>query len=346
MKIAIVCPYAFDEPGGVQEQVAQLTRHLNETGHNAWIVAPGTSGPPGIRLVGRKVNVRADQSLAPICLDPFSIRRVRESLEDADLVHIHEPFVPLVSWAALAGQHRPIIGTFHANLSPFLQIIGHLSLPFWRRLARHMTAVTAVSTVAAEPLSPLFTNIIIIPDAIDVKSYDLNVKRHLRRVLFLGRDEPRKGLNVLLKAWSRVRAEIPDAELIVLGTSRKTSLPSVHFFPRRTEDAVKQRELAAAAVFCSPNLGRESFGITILEAMAAGCAVVASDIPAFRGVLGEAGIFTPPGDSRALAEALIRLLRDPTAIREAGDKNRKRAERFDWSVVLPRYLELYRTVTH
>ena len=204
-------------------------------------------------------------------------------------------------------------------------------------IRRRLAAVTAVSQVAAAAVEPLFDEVTVIPNAVEVGTVP-DVDRVATRVAFVGRDDARKGLDVLLEAWPGVVAAIPDAELVVIGTDR-TDRPGVRFLGR-IADADKMAALAGAAVFCAPNLGGESFGITLVEAMAAGCRVVASDLPGFREVLGGLGDLVPPGDPEALAGALVTAL----AARDDPARWRKRAAEFDWSVVVPRYLEVYRAV--
>jgi phosphatidylinositol alpha-mannosyltransferase len=160
-------------------------------------------------------------------------------------------------------------------------------------------------------------------------------------VLFIGRDDPRKGLDVLLQAWPMVRARHPGAHAYVVGAERDGGPDGVVFLGRISEEA-KRSELAAAAILCAPNLGGESFGIVLIEAMAAGCAVVASDLPAFRAVGGDAVVYVPPGDPMSLADRLAFLLEDRAAQRAATDAGTTRVMRFDRSEVLEAYLRAYR----
>lgn len=341
MRVAVVCPYDLGRPGGVQIQAVELTRRLCGVGHDAWLVGPGETGPVGARLVGRAVGVRANRSVAPVALAPGVMGRVRAALQGADLVHVHEPFVPLVAPAAVTvGTDAAVVATFHADASPGVRRLYRIAGPLWKRLLRNTRVVTAVSEVAAEPPRSLTAAVRIVPNGVEVASYRLPVERRDRRVVFLGRDEPRKGLDVLLSAWSLVRREVPDAELEVLGAARE-QVPAGVCFRGRLPDEEKRRALAGAGVFCAPNLGGESFGITVLEGMAAGCAVVASDLRGFRELLGGEGVLVPPGDPAALAAALVRVLQEDALRTELAGKGSKRAELFDWAGVLDRYLEVY-----
>jgi phosphatidylinositol alpha-mannosyltransferase len=181
----------------------------------------------------------------------------------------------------------------------------------------------------------------IIPNAIDTAAYDLPVGRVERRVCFLGRDEPRKGLDVLLRAWPTIREAIPGAELKVMGADRAGPVEGVDFMGRVT-GGEKNRVLASSLVYVAPHTGGESFGIVLAEAMAAGCAVVCSDLPAFRDVVRDEGRLVPVGDVDALASEVIALLADPAAARSLGEGARATVRRFDWGVVGDLYRQAYR----
>ncbi len=338
MNIAIVCPYALDRPGGVQAQAIEGADQLRQRGHQVRLIGPGRTSPVDAMLVGREVSVPANQSRVPLSLDPRTVRRLRSALAGMDLVHLHEPLVPLIGLATMRLAPGPLVVTFHSDPSPRIRRLLARGSGLARRWGKRITAATAVSPVAAGAVEPLAGTVTIVPNAIDVVSYRLDLPRHPRRVVFVGRDEPRKGLDVLLDAWPGVRASLPEAELMVVG-GRRSPQPGVRYLGV-TDEAEKRRVLAGAAILCAPNLGRESFGIVLAEGLAAGCRVVAADLPAFRFVLGETGTLVPPGDATALARALVADLRDePTSSSEAA--RRRRAAEFDWSVVLDRYLAIY-----
>jgi phosphatidylinositol alpha-mannosyltransferase len=161
-------------------------------------------------------------------------------------------------------------------------------------------------------------------------------------VAFLGRDDPRKGLDVLLRAWPRVVAAVPDAELVVAAGDRREQLAGASFVGA-VDDEAKRRLLGDAAIFCAPNLGGESFGIILAEAMASRCAVVASALPSFAHVLGEAGALVKPGDDQGLAGTLIALLQDVERTVRLQDRAVARVRRFDRAAVLGAYIETYQT---
>lgn len=335
MKVAVVCPYDLSVSGGVQQLTRELTERLLAVGEDASLVGPGGDERGA---VGDSVSIRANRSQVPVALDPRAYFATRRLLAAADVVHVHEPLIPLVGWAALrAGP--PVVATFHADPARWTRRLYRLgALPATGLLGA--ARLTAVSEVAASAIPASWGPLEVIPNAIDAASYRLDVPRQPTRVAFLGRDDPRKGLDVALAAWPSVLAENPHAEFLAMGPDRTIEDPSVSVLGRVDEDE-KREILASASVFVAPNLGGESFGIVVAEAMAAGCAVVASDLPAFRSVVGDAGILVPPGDVRALAAAVIDLLADPTRASTLGTAARKAATRFDWKAVVGAYRRVY-----
>lgn len=339
MRVAVVSPYAFDAHGGVQDQVSRIVGWLRDAGHDAWAVAPGGGGPDGTRHVGRYRSIPANRSRAPVAVDPRAIRRVGRAVADADVVHVHEPFMPMVSVGALLADTPPIVATFHAHPEGAARRAYRLGRPVLRRLGTRITVATAVSAAAAEAVESL-TEVRIIPNGIDVEAY--HPPRGARRdgVVFLGRDEPRKGLDVLLQAWPLVRGRHPEARLRVLGTARQSGPDGVEFLGRVSEED-KRAELARAAVLAVPNLGGESFGIVGLEGLASGCAVVASDLDAFRAVCGDAAVYAEPGDPVSLAAAVRSVVGDDHLRTDLGERALRRSRRFGREVVLGAYLMAY-----
>ena len=338
MKVAVVSPYGVDRFGGVQGQAIQLVEWLSDAGHKAWLVAPGTGGPSGTKHVGNSVTLRANKSRAPLALDPRAIRRSVAAVEGADVVHVHEPLMPMVSVAVLVGKTPPTVGTFHADPTPMVRRLYAGGRPLLRRLVQRLAVATAVSPVAQSAVAEL-VDTRIVPNGIDVDSFAVDVERHSNRVVFVGRDDPRKGLDVILKAWHKVRAAVPDAELIVTA-DRDDDSEGVEFRGRVT-DTEKRALLASSVIACCPNLSGESFGLVVAEGMAAGCAVVASKIPAFEAVLGDAGVLIAPGDTHGLAEAIIDLLQGPSRARELTARGTAKVREFDREAVLAGYLTAY-----
>lgn len=339
MRVAVVCPYGLEVPGGVQNQAVSLVEWLRAEGDDAWVVAPGSGGPDGTRHVGATTTVPANRSRARLALDPRVVGRVGAAISDAEIVHIHEPFQPMVSLGALMSGGPPKVGTFHADPGGGVRTAyaaGGLLLRSW---ARRLAVVTAVSPVAQRGVASICTTRII-PNAIDVAAFAVDEPRIAGRVAFLGRDEPRKGLDVLLDAWPLAIEHEPDAELVVIGAERGQAPRGVEFRPDVTDEE-KRRLLASSSIVCTPNLGGESFGITLVEAMAAGCAVVASAIPAFVAVVGEAGVLVAPGDAFGLGTSLGELLADSDRVDALADAGRTRAMAFDTAEVFPRYRDAY-----
>lgn len=339
MKVAVVCPYAFDAHGGVQDQVARIVGWLRDAGHQAWAVAPGSGGPDGTRHVGRYRSIPANRSRAPISLHPRMGRTVAAAVDDADVVHVHEPFMPMVSLGAVLADTPPKVGTFHADPGRVARGAYRMAGPLFGRLARRLSAVTAVSEVAAGAIRG-FADPTIVPNGIDLEAYQRGgITRIGDRVVFVGRDDLRKGLPVLRAAWPQVRRAHPAATLHVVGSAGEDGDGVVHL--GRVSEERKAAELAAAAVMAAPNLGGESFGIVVLEGLASGCAVVASDLAAFRAVAGNAADYVAPGDPDALASSIVRLVGDPGAAGTRGVAGRERSRRFGRSEVLAGYLAAY-----
>lgn len=338
MKVAVVTPYDLGAPGGVQDQAIRLTRWLSDLGHDPSLIGPGVAGPEGATLLGPTIPIPANRSKVPISIDPRVIRDLRRSVAGADVVHIHEPLIPVVSTAATFIGDIPTVGTFHADPPRWARLGYRVGSVAWRQVIRRLNVVTTVSHVSGSAVAP-FVKARVIPNGIDVDDYG-DAEKVVNRVTFLGRDDARKGLQVLLDAWPRVTAQIPDAELHVIGAERDEEIPGVRFLGRVDED-VKMSELAHSEVYCAPNLGGESFGIVVAEGMASRCAVVASAIPAFTNVLGDAGSFVAPGDSQALSATIISLL---TNRKELEVKQRAALEgvrRFDGASVAAQYVQAY-----
>ena len=339
MKIGLVCPYDLSIPGGVQNQVLALAKRLDALGEETLVIGPGLpEGIAGLDL-GATVSVPGNRSRSPISLDPRVRGLIRETAADVDVLHVHEPLMPTVSLASLrAGP--PVVATFHA--APGVVVRGlyrGLSHGVRLLLGPMVRRVTAVSSTAAAQLRTGI-EVAIVPNGVDVGAMMVpGTERHPHRLAFLGRDEPRKGLDLLLEAWPQVLAAVPDAELVVMGADRGT--PGVRWLGR-VGDEVKAEMLSSSSVFVAPHIGGESFGITLVEAMAAGAAVVASNLGAFVDVAQDAARYFPVGDVSRLAEALIELL-DDRGVREVlASRGEVRAASFDWSYVLAAYRAEYR----
>jgi phosphatidylinositol alpha-mannosyltransferase len=338
MKVALVSPYDLGLPGGVQDQVVQLSHWLKDLGHEPIVVGPGVNGPEGAILLGSTRGIRANRASTPIALNPAISRRLKQAVNDADVVHVHEPLMPFVSAAATTIDTHPTVGTFHADPPTWARFGYRVGSSVWRRVIARIDVVTTVSDVSGSAIAP-FADARVIPNGIDIASYGSGEKSP-NRIVFLGRDDERKGLQVLLEAWPSVLEIVPDAELVVIGTRRDDHIPGVTYLGR-VDGPDKRAELAAAEIFCAPNLGGESFGIVVAEGMASGCAVVASAIPAFIDVLSDSGVLTPPGDVNGLAEALVSLLTDADFMEERQLSALAAVGRFEGMSVARRYVDAY-----
>jgi phosphatidyl-myo-inositol alpha-mannosyltransferase len=336
LRVGLVSPYDLSVPGGVQAQVLGLAAYLRSWGDDSVVIGPGLpDGVPGVDL-GESLSVPGNGSKVPIAADPRSRRRIRSAALDLDLLHVHEPLMPLASLLAThAGP--PVVGTFHAAPGRAGRLAYRLTRPLLTRLLGNTRMVTAVSRAAASVL-PDGLEVRIIPNGLDVESMKVEIPREPNKVAYLGRDEPRKGLDVLLDAWETVKAARPEAELVVMGSQRDDAGPT---WMGRVDEGTKAMVMSSSSIYVAPQTGGESFGVVLLEAMAAGAAVVASDLDSFRDWAGEAALFFPVGNSEALATAMIELLENPGRRQTLAEDGRTLAEAHDWSIVGGTYRELY-----
>jgi phosphatidylinositol alpha-mannosyltransferase len=338
----------------VQAHVAGLARALARRGVSADIIAPldGEAGSAGIVRAGRSISVRSNGSVQRVAISPAAALEVARLVRSGryDLVHLHEPMLPVVCLTAALLAPGPIVGTFHKS-SPDLGWYRPFA-PLCRLAARRMACRVAVSQAArahVERVCPGHYEIV--PNGVDVARLSrLDGTRSGNRVLFVGRPEARKGLSVLIGAFAGLGGR-PRLDLV--GVTRSEVAPLLRGMPPeavarihphgRVDEATRDRFLAAADVLSAPSLSRESFGLVIAEGMAAGLPVVASDLDGYREVMPEAcGAFVPPGEPDALRAALQRLLDHPELRASSGAAGRAAARRFDWATVADRILELYR----
>lgn len=357
MRIAQVCPYSLTPPGGVQAQVLGLARSLRTLGHEVRVLAPCDGPPPdaGVTPLGKSVPLAANGSVAPIAPDPACALRTMRALrdEDFDVVHIHEPLVPGPSVTASLTADRPF-GTFHrAGSDRLYAVLGRIARPIanrlWVRAAVSVDAARTAESIIGGTYEVLFNGV-----EVDRYAKADALATEGPTVLFLGRHEDRKGLDVLLSAVDG--DGVPgDVRVWIAGFGPQTDELQAKYADNHRlvwlgalseeEKAVRFR---SADVFCTPSLGGESFGLVLLEAMAASTAVVASDIPGHRNVVsvpGEQGLLVPPGDAPALAAALRLVLSDDSLRRRLVDAGDARANEFSMDRLAERYLELYAGVT-
>lgn len=365
MRIGMVCPYSFDVPGGVQAHVLQLAEVMRGYGHEVSVLAPSSPEahaalPDYVVSGGKAVPIPYNGSVARLRFGPATHRTVKRWLMqgDFDVLHLHEPNAPSLSMLALMIATGPIVATFHTSTtkSLTLSVFQGILRPWHEKIVGRI----AVSDLARRwQMEALGSDAVEIPNGVDVASFASAPRlpgypRRGHTVLFLGRfDEPRKGIQVLLGALPRLVAACPEVEVLIVGRGDEEALREAagehagHLrFLGQVDDAEKASALRSADVYCAPNTGGESFGIVLVEAMAAGTAVVASDLDAFRRVLdgGTAGRLVPVDDADALAEALIDLLSDDVARARYADAGSRAVHRYDWSVVAQQILRVYETV--
>jgi phosphatidylinositol alpha-mannosyltransferase len=360
VRIGLVCPYSLTMPGGVQGQVLALARSMRRRGYETRVLAPCDGPPPELFVtpLGNSLPTASNGSVAPVAPDPAAqFRTIRALWDEAfDVVHLHEPLAPGPTLTSLLLKPAPLVGTFHAAGA---QPAYTAAAPAVRWGAGRLDLRIAVSDDARElaerhlggEYELLFNGV-----EIDRFAGATPWPTDAPTVLFVGRHEPRKGLDVLLASIEHLP---DDTRVWVAGTGPDTDALRARFPDARIEwlgridDAERDARLAAADVFCAPSLGGESFGVILLEAMAAGTPVVASDIPGYAKVAvapgpdgsvpaAPAAVLVPPGDPVALGRALTSLLTDPAAAAEQRALGHERVRPFDMELLADRYLDRYR----
>ena len=359
MKIGIVNPYSWDVPGGVGFHIRDLALKFRSRGHDVRVLTPSSSRdlPDWISSAGQSVSVPFNGSVA---VSPAALRRTRRGLADNafDVVHVHEPVVPSVSMAAAMLSSAPLVGTFHAALGR--SVSRAIASAPMRLYMERIGVRIAVSEEARRTLIEHHGgDAVIIPNGVETASFrrastDPRWMATDSRpvIVFLGRlDEPRKGLSVFAGAIEGVLDKMPGARFLIAG---RGDAPEIRRQVARFGDSVsflggisdeeKASLLAGASVYVAPQTGGESFGIVLVEAMAAGTAVVASDIPAFRAVLedGRAGVLFETGSSAALVDQLLGLLADKARLEDLSKAGQRASLQYDWEVVADKVFEVYR----
>ena len=366
VRIAVVSPYSWTVPGGVNNIIASMVCHLERLGHEVWIIGPaGTftkrakSLPPNFIVAGRTIPVPSNGSIAHANVYPFMLGRMTRILNshDFDVVHSFEPMTPTIAASSVLVSKIPVVGTFCAA--------GDATRYYrrWKPLADRimpcMTIRTAVSEAARDCVHPHYPGEYrITPCGIDIEPYAKarTIKKVKGRILFLGRPEPRKGLTVLIDAFNELRKRMPGISLTLVGTSEEQLRA---LYPRKDADVAEKltgvkalgsliddakiEQMAKAEVMCAPSLGGESFGIVLTEAMAVGLPVIASDIRGYRAVLGDGanGVLVPPGDAKALENALYTTLSNPALRERLSEDGIRRAQRYSWENVLSQIEDAY-----
>jgi len=374
MKIALVSPYDYVHPGGVNQHIAHLAAEYRRLSHDVSVIAPvarDQAVPQGVLAITRSITtVKTGGANARVSLSPRASGRIKSLLREErfDVVHLHNPLTPVVSVSFV--RHRDVapntalVATFHEfreDKNPLFT----LGDPLIHRWMERLDGRIAVSEASRSYNHTYFPGeYVIIPNGIDIARFGgegvLPFERYRDgrpTVLFVGRLEYRKGFKYLLRAWPWVREAVPDARLLVVGAfdkrrkrpyilyARRRGIRGVRFIGPATESDLP-RYYRTADLFCAPSAGFESFGIVLLEGMAAGVPIVASDIPGYRSVLedGRQGILVQPRHPPALAKAIIDLLRDPDRRARMGQEGKAKAVAYDWPKVARQVLDFYEGV--
>ena len=367
MKIALVSPYDFAYPGGVATHISYLERYFTRMGHEVKVIAPASKAISsfGDRFIpiGKPRPIPSSGSIARVTISPWLSSKIKDVLdrERFDIVHLHEPLMPMLCTTVLRLSPAANIGTFHAcHGRPgynFAKPFGKWLLKRWFRKLHGKIAVSKPATEFACEHFPGYYNII--PNGVDIDHFSPDVTPIHKfgdgklNILFVSRLEKRKGLNYLIEAFKQVQKEIPNSRLIIVGPGtrlrrkyekqvRRSGLKDVIFTGLVSYEELP-RYYKTADVFCAPATGRESFGIILLEAMATGKPIVASSIDGYASVVTHnvEGLLVPPGDTEMLARALVSLLTDQALRQEMGARGRAKALEYSWEKVAQNVLNYY-----
>ena len=357
LRIGMLCPYSLTLPGGVQMQVLGLARELRSMGHEVRVLGPCDGAPPEpfVTPLGNSLPTAANGSIAPIAPDASAALRTIRALNDEafDVIHLHEPLAPGITMTALLLRLAPTVGTFHAaGESASYRFVNKPS----RWLASRIDIRVAVSK-DAELLASRYLggSYEVLGNGIEIARYasDSNDVAPVQKtvaptIFFCGRHEPRKGLDVLLRAMQHLP---PDVELWVASDGTDTEALKAQFafdsrvkWLGRINDAEKVRLMRSARVFCAPSLHGESFGVVLLESMAAGTPVVASSIDGYMNVATHDvdALLVEPGDERALASALAKVMANSRLAQRLIDAGHVRVEQSSMRHLAERYVGIYR----
>jgi len=364
MRVGLVCPYSWDVPGGVQEHIRDLAEALIDLGHTVSVISPADDDaalPGYVVPAGRAVAVPYNGSVARLSFGPLSANRVRRWLRDGsfDVLHVHEPAAPSLSLIACWVFDGPIVATVHGATARSRAL--HAAEPMLRSALEKVSGRIAVSEAARTTLvHHLGGDAVLIPNGVTVSRFEkaeplAGWPGEGGAIGFLGRmDEPRKGLSVLLRAFCQIGAERPGLRLLIAGPGDTdevaakvpASLRDRIVLLGQVSEPVKVQVYHSVDVFCAPNTGGESFGIVLVEAMAAGAPIVASDLDAFRRVLrgGRAGELFTSGDAGDLAAAIGRLLDDPQRRAMLSAAASAAVRDYDWTKIARDVVKVYEAV--
>jgi len=366
----LVSPYDFAYPGGVCIHISCLEQQFTRMGHEVRVIAPASKAISGFGdrfiPIGRPRPIPTSGSIARLTVSPWLSSRIKEVLEREkfDIIHLHEPLMPMLCTTVLRLSQTATVGTFHAsNGRPGYNLGRPFSKWFLKRWFRKLDGKIAVSKPAVEFAHGHFPGYYnIVPNGVDLDHFSPDVAPIEEfddgklNILFVGRLESRKGVKYLIEAFARVKQEVPDSRLIIVGPGTrlrrkyekkvaKSGLKDVVFVGFASYEDLP-RYYQTADVFCAPATGSESFGIILLEAMAVGKPIVASNIEGYASVISDGvdGQLVPPKDSESLAQALITLLNDESLRQEMGAKGRAKALKYGWDSIARTILDYYKRV--
>ena len=355
LRIGIVSPYSLTIPGGVQQQVLGLARSLRAKGHEVRVLGPCDGPPPDafVTPLGNSLPTAVNGSIAPLAPDASAALRTIRALNDEafDVVHVHEPLVPGPSLTALLVKMAPVVATFHsagesAAYRTFSRQLKWVASRIDIRVAVSKDAVELAQRYIGGDYEILFNGI----ELGDYSSPSTTPRENA--IFFIGRHEERKGLSILLEAVSKLP---PDVRVWIASDGPQTAELKTRFasdsrieWLGRISDSEKISRMSRASVFCAPSLHGESFGVVLLEAMAAGTPVVASNLDGYRNVAtdDETALLVETGNVAGLASALARVLVDPRLAARLTANGREHAQRFSMDALADRYIEMYERALH
>ncbi len=363
MRIGLVCPYDWSVPGGVKQHIQDLAESLFDLGHYVNVLTPTSdeqSLPAYVTSAGSTIALPYNGSVARIKFDPAAFARTRSWLRNNkfDILHLHEPTTPSPSIIAAWSARGPIVATHHTS-NDNMYAVKNMQFLLQPMMEKVIARIAVSEEAKRTMIDHLGGDAVVIPNGVRVNNFKdaklLPGFNKEKTILFLARlDEPRKGLEVLLKALPEILNQFNDLKLLLVGPGDQEEIlkkvdqkfhANIEFLGY-VSTQMKASCYASANVYIAPNLGGESFGIVLLEAMASKTAVLASDLDAFKRVLGDGkyGKLFKTNDSNDLAKSLIELFNNQKKIEDFVQKGFERANQYDWSVIVKQILDVYESV--
>lgn len=367
LKIGIVTEYYYPLLGGISENVHNTALHLRDKGHEVKIITSHLNGgqngfipPVGIIRIGRSASIYSNGSLARVTVGKHLVSELKKTFEREkfDLLHLHSPLVPTLPMFAQFAARCPTVGTFHTYFDRSMWY-SLLRGTVQTKLINRLKGQIAVSQSCIDALAPYFElKARIIPNGVNTSEFSPEVPRFPQfageklNLLFLGRLDPRNGLSLMIQAFRLIKSKFPDVQLIIVGDG-----PLREYYKRLVPEEIERdihlagpvlhernRYYSSADIFCSP-VEKASFGITLLEAMASGKPIVATDNCGYRELLDpEEGFLIPPRDPKAFADAILKLLEDPELRKEKGMNGRAKALEYSWDKVSNKIAGFYEEI--